>query len=386
MLNFEYNVPTRIFFGKGQIERLREIKAVGTKALLVYGGGSIKRTGIYDAVLAVLQEIGMPYLELANVEPNPRIDSVREGVRICRENNLDVVLAVGGGSVIDCSKIIAAGTLYDGDPWELVKDARKIQTALPVVTVLTNSATGSEMNGGAVIANPAGKQKLGTGSIAILPRFSILDPEYTMTVPGHLTAAGVVDIMSHTFENYFTPVTGGYVQARICEALLLTCIKYGPIACNFPENYEARANLMWTSSLAINGLCKWGQQVGWWSVHPLEQELAAFYDTTHGVGLAILTPAWMRYILNDSTVHKFAEYGVNVWDIDKTKDPYDIAGLAIDKTEDFFKSLNMPAKLSELGIDDEHFAEMGKRVESRTLQGFVPLTAEDAVRIYYSAL
>ena len=212
MLNFEYNVPTKIYFGKGQIEKLREIKSAGTKALLVYGGGSIKRTGIYDAVIAVLQEIGMPYLELANVAPNPRIDSVREGVRICREHKLDVVLAVGGGSVIDCSKIIAAGTLFDDDPWELVKDARKIQTALPVVTVLTNSATGSEMNGGAVIANPATKEKLGTGSMAILPLFSILDPEYTMTVPRHLTAAGVVDIMSHTFENYFTPVTGGYVQ------------------------------------------------------------------------------------------------------------------------------------------------------------------------------
>jgi len=260
MYNFNMHLNTSIHFGKGQVEKLgKDITKYTDKVLLVYGGGSIKRNGIYDAVVANLKANNIDFVELDGVDPNPRIESVREGIKLCRENQLGGVLAVGGGSSIDCSKVIAAGVKYYGDPWDLVLDRTKIKDAIPVFTVLTLSATGSEMNAGAVISNMTTNQKLGTGMPGItLPKSSILDPEYTFTVPAKHTAAGTADIISHTFENYFTNVKGGYLQARFAEAILKTCFHYGPIACKEPDNYEARANLMWASSWAINGLISGG--------------------------------------------------------------------------------------------------------------------------------
>lgn len=391
MYNFNIHLNTNIHFGKGQINKLgKDIIKYTDRLLLVYGGGSIKKNGIYHAIVAELNKYGIHFEELAGVDPNPRIESVREGIKLCRENNLGGVLAVGGGSSIDCSKVIAAGVKYEGDPWDLVLDRKKVVDALPIFTVLTLSATGSEMNSGAVISNMTTNQKLGTGMPGItLPKASVLDPEYTYTVPAKQTAAGTADIISHTFENYFTNVEGGYLQARFAEAILKTCFHYGPIACKEPDNYEARANLMWASSWAINGLISGGTANNW-SVHPMEHELSAYYDVTHGVGLAILTPHWMRYVLNDATLDNFVDYGVNVWGIDPSMDKYDIANKAIDMTQDFFcKDLNIPASLTELGINDEYFQVMAQhaaKVKGGSIQGFVNLEVEDIVNIYKAAL
>ncbi|MFA5522857.1 MAG: iron-containing alcohol dehydrogenase [Tissierellales bacterium] len=389
MLNFNYSIPTKIFFGKDQIQILgKEIKKYGSKVLLAYGGGSIKKTGVYDKVVSILNEENIPYWELSGIEPNPRIESVREGIRICRENDIDFILPVGGGSTIDCAKVIAAGFFYEGDPWDLVIRKAKVEKLLPIASILTLAATGSEMDAGAVITNPTTKQKLGIGHPDMFPKFSILDPTYTFSVPAGQTAAGTADIMSHTLESYFSNNKDAFVQDKIAEGLLKTCIKYGPIAMKEPDNYEARANLMWASSLAINGLIRYGKEAVW-SVHPLQHELGAYYDITHGVGLAVLTPYWMRHVLNDKTVEKFVEYGKNVWDIGDDKYDYDIANEAIDKTQEFFKSLGIPTTLKELGIGEENLEKMANAVtdyNGGTVGSFKPLIYEDVLQIYKAAL
>ena len=386
MLNFHYNIPTEIYFGKGQIENLgANLKKISDNVLLVYGGGSIKKIGLYDKVLEQLKANDILFSELAGVEPYPRIESVRKGVEIVRANNITCVLAVGGGSTIDCAKVIASGACYDGDSWEQVIDSSKITKALPVVSVLTLSATGSEMDGFAVISDLEKNEKWGTGNDLTKPVFSILDPEYTYSVSKKQTAAGTADIMSHTFENYFNQNKGAFLQARFCEGILKTCIQYAPVAMEKPDDYEARANLMWSSSMAINGIVSYGEGTAW-SVHPMEHELSAFYDITHGVGLAILTPYWMEYVLNDDTVWRFAEYGKNVWNITEGDD-YSIAKEAITKTREFFVSLGLPATLSEIDITDEHFDIMAKKAADGGLAyGFVPLNAEDVKKIFESAL
>ncbi len=386
MLNFHYNIPTEIYFGKGQICNLGvNLKKISDKVLLVYGGGSIKKIGLYDKVVKQLKENGITFFELPGVEPNPRIESVRKGIRLVRTNHITAVLAVGGGSTIDCAKVIASGACYDGDPWDLVVDESKITKALPVVSVLTLSATGSEMDGFAVISDLQKNEKWGTGNDITRPVFSILDPEYTYSVSRGQTAAGTADIMSHTFENYFNQEKGAFLQARFCEGILKTCIKYAPIALKNPENYEARANLMWSSSMAINGIVSYGEGTAW-SVHPMEHELSAFYDITHGVGLAILTPYWMEYVLNEETLWRFAEYGKNVWGL-TGEDDMQIAKEAIEKTREFFISLGLPSTLSEIGISDKHFDVMAQKAADGGLAyGFVPLEKEDVKKIFYLAL
>ena len=387
MLNFVYSIPTEIFFGEGKIKVLgKQIKKYGNKVLLVYGGGSIKRTGLYDKITNILKENNIDFVELAGVEPNPRITSVREGVRLCRENNIDFILAVGGGSVIDCSKFIAGGYYYDGDPWDFFIGKGDVTKALPLASILTLSATGSEMNRGGVISNIETNQKLATGHPALSPKFSILDPTYTYTVPKNQTAAGAVDIMSHIFEVYFTPTKTAFLQNRMAEGLLKTVFHYGPIAFNEPENYEARANLMWASSLAINGLLSYGKDTNW-SVHDMEHELSAFYDITHGVGLGILTPVWMEYILNEDTVDDIAEYGINVWNLEADKDKYKTAKEAINKTRDFIKSLDIPMTLREVGIGEEKLEIMARQCAGDgTVGNYPPLTSEDILEIYKRAL
>lgn len=387
MLNFHYSIPTEIFFGRDQINVLaNQVKKYGSRVLLAYGGGSIKKSGLYDKVVNILNENNIIFWELSGIEPNPRITTVRKGIEVCRENKLELVLAVGGGSTIDCSKVIAAGYYYEGEPWDIVLDPRKITKVLPIASILTLSATGSEMDAGAVISNTETNQKLGTGHPDMAPKFSILDPSYTFSVPKNQTAAGTADIMSHIFEVYFSNTREAYVQNRMAEALLKTCIKYGPIAIAEPENYEARSNLMWTSSLAINGLLEYGKESEW-TVHAMEHELSAFYDITHGVGLAILTPHWMEYALNDNTVDAFYEYGVNVWDISPDGDKHEIAHKAIKKTGEFFKSLGIPSTLREVGIGEEKLEQMAKQaVSRRKLGSFKPLDAQDVLNIYRSAL
>lgn len=381
MENFVFHAPTEIYFGKGQIENLSKILGnYGKNVLLTYGSGSIKKNGLYDKVCELLKDFNI--VELAGIEPNPRIGTVRKGVELCRENNIDVILAVGGGSTIDCSKVVAAGYYYEGDAWDLVKDSSKITNALPLVTVLTLAATGSEMNKGAVISNPETNEKLGTTAKPMAPRASILDPEYTYTLPTIQTAAGTADIMSHVLENYFKVTETAFLQDKISEGILKTCIKYCPIALKEPSNYEARANLMWASSLALNGLCGSGKK-GSWTCHPIEHELSAFYDITHGVGLAIVTPRWMRYILSEKTVDKFVDYAVNVWDLEMEEDKFALANKAIDKTERFFAECGLPMNLGKLGIDDSLLEKMSHAVVvHRDLQSaYVPLKEEDVLNI-----
>lgn len=387
MDNFHYHVPTEVYFGKGQIKHLGEkLSPIAKKVLLVYGGGSIRKIGLYDEIIQQLAQAGVTVHELAGVEPNPRIQTVRKGVEICKREEIGAVLAAGGGSTIDCAKAIAAGACYDGDAWELVLDRNKITKALPVASVLTLAATGSEMDGFAVISDMEKNEKWGTGNDITKPVFSILDPQYTFSVSNYQTAAGASDIMSHTFENYFNNTKGAFLQARMAEGILKTVIKYAPIALEQPEDYEARANLMWASSLAINGLISCGESTAW-TVHPIEHELSAFYDITHGAGLALLTPYWMEYVLSENTVDKFVEYGVNVWGLDSTKQPMEIAKEAIDKTRAFFISIGMPSHLKEMNIDETHFDIMAEKAAAGGLKyGFVPLTKEDVKKIFQMAL
>ena len=385
MENFVYTIPTTIYFGKGQAEHIGTIvKKYGSRALLVYGGGSIKKNGIYDTVTSRLREEGIPFEELSGVEPNPRIQTVRKGVEICREKKVDVVLPIGGGSTIDCAKAVAAGARYQGDPWDLVEDRTRIKEALPVIAVLTLSATGSEMDTFAVISDMEKREKLGTGSECMRPAASILDPSYTETVNAFQTASGTADMMSHIFEAYFSREKG-YMQDRMAEGLLKTCIEFGVKAVKEPEDYEARANLMWAGSWAINNFLRLGKDVDW-SVHPMEHELSAFYDITHGAGLAILTPHWMEYVLSEATVDKFFEYAVNVWGVRPETDKWEGARTAIQKTAEYFKEMGLPSTLREVGIDETHLEEMARKAASHMGETYVKLTAEDIVKIFRAAL
>lgn len=387
MYNFMFYVPTRIYFGKGQISHLSELKNYGSKVLLVYGGGSIKRNGIYDNAVRILKDAGVSVYELSGVEPNPKIETVRKGVSMCKAVGIDMVLAIGGGSTIDCAKVVAAGAKYDGDAWDLVLDGSKIKAALPIFSVLTLSATGSEMDEFAVISDMTKNEKWGTAAEVLKPTMSVLDPTYTFSVSKKQTAAGTADMMSHTFENYFTKEKGADVQARFAEGLLKTMIKYGPIALAHPDDYDARANLMWAASHAINGLVAAGSQPAW-CVHPMEHELSAFYDITHGQGLAILTPVWMEFVLkkDPSTAENFAVYGRNVWEIADDNNE-SAAKKAIEATRTFlFETMELPANLRAVGIDsDEHFEVMAEKAAEGCVGCFVPLTKDDIVEIFRAA-
>jgi alcohol dehydrogenase YqhD (iron-dependent ADH family) len=368
MNNFAFHVPTKIYFGKGQASHLAELADYGKSVLMVYGGGSIKKikmgdTTLYDGVRKILADAGLTVHELSGIAPNPKIQSVREGAAICKEKGIDMVLAVGGGSTIDAAKLIAAAAKYDGDAWQLVHHGERILDALPIFTVLTLSATGTEMNRFSVISDMTINEKWGTSSVFLKPEFSVLDPELTYTVSARQTAAGTADIMSHVMECYFTKVDA-FLQARFSEAILKTCIHYGPRAIADPYDYEARANLMWSSSWALNGLVEAGGEVTW-GLHPIEHELSAYYDIVHGEGLAVLTPVWMRFAIEEdpSTIEKFAEYGVNVWGIPDGDDKLAIAKEAIERTDAFFRNdLKIPMSLKEIGVpSDEFFKPMSER-------------------------
>ncbi|STO31380.1 NADH-dependent butanol dehydrogenase A [Fusobacterium necrogenes] len=390
MKNFNYNVSTRILFGRGKINEIgKEVKKYGDKVLIVYGKGSVKRNGLFDVIINNLREYGIYVYELDNIDPNPRIDSVYKGAEICRKEGVKLILAVGGGSVIDCSKAIAAQANYCGDIWQDLYVEQKLQdlkSVLPVASVLTLAATGSEMNGNSVISNMHTNQKLAIGHDLLRPVFSILDPEYTFTVNQYHTAAGIVDILSHLFEQYFTPDHDGYLQNRMMEAMMKTVIEYGPIAYQELNNYEARANLMWTSSLALNGMVTYGKVSTDWATHGMEHELSAFYDITHGVGLGILTPYWMKYVLSKDTVHRFVEYARNVWNL-SGNDEIELANLAIEKTREFFTSIGIPSTLEEVGIDGSKLEEMAEQATMFGALGCMKkLYKEDVLAIYKMAL
>ncbi|EOH96559.1 NADH-dependent butanol dehydrogenase A [Enterococcus moraviensis ATCC BAA-383] len=390
MDNFRFYVPTDIRFGKDRLatELTDVLDVYGKKVLIVYGGGSIKKNGLYDQVIDLLEKNQNKVVELSGVEPNPRIETVRRGVSLCRENDIDVILAVGGGSTIDCAKVVAAGFYSEEDPWDIIVARKGYQgEALPIVTILTLAATGSEMNAGAVISNLESNQKLGVGGPSMIPKVSFLDPTNTFTVPAYQTAAGSADILSHLFESYFNITEGTDVQDFVSEGLMRAVIKNCPIALETPEDYDARANLMWSSSLALNGLTRNGKH-GVWSCHAMEHELSAFYDITHGIGLAILTPRWMDYVLNEKTVTKFAQFAHNVWGINE-KDPMHAAKKGIQATYDFFKSCGIPMTLPEVGIEKDKFAEMAKQAVAHStikIDAFVPLAESDVEAIYHACL
>ena len=389
MNGFVYNIPTKVYFGENQLGHLgEELKKFGKRVLLTYGGGSIKRNGLYDRVIEELHKANLEVFELSGIEPNPRIESVRKGVAICKEQGIDVLLAVGGGSTIDATKFMAAGACVEHDAWEFFgANAKPIDEALPIVTILTLSATGSEMDTAGVISNLETGDKLGRLAPALLPRVSFLDPTLTYSVSKYQTACGAADIMSHIMEVYFNTQEDLFMLDCFMEGMLKTVVKYAPIAVAEPENYEARANLMWTSSWAINGFINGGKRKAW-SCHPMEHELSAVYDITHGLGLAILTPRWMEYCLDETTVDKYVQYGVNVFGIDAKLDKMEIAKLSIKLTEEFlFEKLGLQRTFTEVGIKREDFAMMAKKAcRYGDIKGFKTLTPSDVEAIFEMCL
>lgn len=389
MNNFVYDIPTKVYFGENQLGHLgEELSKYGKRVLLTYGGGSIKKTGLYDAVVAEIKNAGLELFELSGIEPNPRVSSVNAGADICKKEKIDVLLAVGGGSVIDCTKYIGAAAYYDGDAWDILLRKFNVENCIPIITVLTLAATGSEMDSGGVISNPETKDKIGLLFPPMLPKVSFLDPTNTYTVSAYQTACGSADIFNHIIEVYFNMNQDLYMLDCVMEGLMKTVIKYAPIAMKEPDNYEARANLMWASSWAINGFVNGGKQQAW-SCHPMEHELSAIYDITHGLGLAILTPRWFEYTLDETTVSKFYQYGVNVWDINASLPQMEVAKKSIEMTSDFlFNTLGLKSTLSELGIDDSNFAVMARKAVELggTMYGFKPLSQQDVESIFKMCL
>ena len=389
MNSFVYNIPTKVYFGENQLGHLgEELRKFGRRVLLTYGGGSIKRNGLYDRVIEELRKADLEVFELSGIEPNPRIESVREGVKICKEQGIDVLLAVGGGSTIDATKFMAAGACVEHDAWEFFgANAKPINEALPIVTILTLSATGSEMDTAGVISNLATGDKLGRLSAPLLPRVSFLDPTLTYSVSKYQPACGAADIMSHIMEVYFKTQKDLFMLDCFMEGMLKTIVKYAPIAIAEPENYEARANIMWTSSWAINGFINGGKRKAW-SCHPMEHELSAVYDITHGLGLAILTPRWMKYCLDETTVDKYVQYGVNVFGIDPSLDKMEIAKRSIALTEEFlFEKLGLQRTFTEVGIKREDFKMMTQKAcRYGDIKGFKTLTPADVEAIFEMCL
>jgi alcohol dehydrogenase len=387
MQNFTYYNPTKLIFGKGQLEQLRkEIPQYGKRVLLVYGGGSIKKSGLYDNVTKLLQEMEVELFELSGVEPNPRISTVRKGVEICKTEGIDFILAVGGGSVIDCTKAIAAGAKYEGDAWDLVTKKAFAKEALPFGTVLTLAATGSEMNAGSVITNWETKEKYGWGSAVTFPKFSILDPVNTFTVPRNQTIYGIVDMMSHVFEHYFHLEENTPFQDRMCESLLMTIMETAPKLLDDLESYEHRATILYNGTMALNGMLNMGYQ-GDWATHNIEHAVSAVYDIPHGGGLAILFPNWMRHNLNVKP-ERFQQLAVRVFGVDPTGKTAEEAGLeGIEKLRQFWNSIGAPSRLADYDIDDSQIELMTEKAMINGEFGrFKKLNHADVLAIYRASL
>ncbi|WP_028548388.1 iron-containing alcohol dehydrogenase [Paenibacillus sp. UNC451MF] len=388
MNNFQFLNPTKIMFGNGMLEQLGSaISSYGTKVLLVYGGGSIKSTGLYERIVKQLQQVNIEVHELPGVEPNPRVSTVRKGISLCREYDIPFILAVGGGSVIDAAKAIAVGVPYDGDVWDFFMRKAAIQSAIPLGTVLTLSATGSEMNGSSVITHWEDQLKKAIGSIHIYPKFSILDPTLTYTVPKNQTVNGIVDMMSHVFEQYFSQTTETPLQERFCESILQTVIENGENAIHNPNHYEARANLMLCGTYALNGgMISVGMQNDW-ATHMIEHEVSAVYDIAHAEGLSILFPNWMKYVYKER-IDRFVQYAVRVWQVDPSgKSDDEIALEGIQATRDYFTRIGSPSRLSDLNIDAAEVERMAKEtVRFGPVGSFKPLHESDVRSILEMSL
>ena len=357
MDNFSYQSPTRYVFGKGvENQTGKLVNEIGCKKImLVYGRGSAVKSGLIDRVKASLADAGIKFTELSGICPNPTDDKVREGIDICRAENVDGLLAVGGGSVIDTAKAIAAGTLYNGDFWDFYCGKAIVKDALPIGVVLTIPAAGSEGSGNSVITNSALKQKISIRTdYALRPKFAVMNPELTLTLPMSQTAAGIADMMAHIMERYFSPTEGVETTDRLCEGLLKAIITEGRTLVENPDNYDARANIMWSGTLAHNGICGCGRREEW-SAHGLEHVLSALYDVTHGAGLAVAFPAWMTYMTHKNP-SKIAQFGRRVFDVDIENDR-EAAMEGIKRLREFFKYLSLPLTLGDLGITDPDFGK-----------------------------
>ena len=390
MQNFSYYSPTEFVFGRGAEEKAGEMirKRGGTKALVHFGGGSAIKSGLMDRVTASLEAANIPYVTLGGVQPNPRSSLVYRGIELARAERVDFILAVGGGSVIDSSKAIALGVPYEGDFWDFFCGKARPEKALGVGVVLTLAAAGSEGSKSCVITQEDGGFKRGCGSELNRPKFALMNPEVTYTLPAYQTACGATDMMAHVLERYFTNEKGVDLTDRLCEAVLSAVIKAAPIAIAEPDNYDARAQLMWASTLAHNDSCGLGRE-GDWASHQIEHELSARYDVAHGAGLAAVFPAWMRYQIDHDPM-RFAQLAVRVWGCDMDFEHPEKTGLdGIGRFEQFLKDIGMPTRLSDMGVnpaDIPAMAEKCKRNNAGKLGFFRPLDTEDIANILYSAM
>lgn len=390
MIDFTFENPTRIHFGKDSLSQLaQEVHRYGNRILLVYGGGSVKRIGLYDQVMAILNAENAQIWEVSGVQPNPRLSLVYKGIELCREHDVQLVLAVGGGSAIDTAKAIVNGACYDGDVWDLFTGKGSNTEVLPLGTIVTIPAAGSEMSNSSVITREEDQCKCGRNTPLNFPKFSILNPEYTYSLPPYQTACGIVDIMAHMMERYFTQVENVELTDRMTEGALRTMINNAPIVFEKPEDYNARAEIMWTGCLAHNTLFQTGR-VGDWASHKIEHELSALYDIAHGAGLAIVFPAWMKYVLPRGGAKKLAQFAVRLFDVPEDFGTVEeIAKEGIARLEAFYHSIGLKTTLHENGIDDKDFdrmAERAVRLANGNLGFFLRLKEEDVKAIYQLAL
>lgn len=395
-MSFEYQNPTKLVFAAGSITRLGDLtSAYGKKALLVTGGGSVKRNGTFDKATQSLKQAGVSYVECTDIEPNPRITSVARGAEIARQEGCDVVIALGGGSVMDASKVIAAAFYYDGDPWNLILHGQPDPVfptrALPIITIPTIAATGSEMNSWAVISNDESKTKSFIGADCLFPKVALVDPELTVSVPADQTAYGVSDLITHVTESYFNGIDGTPIQDRFAEGVILTALEYGPRAVEDGSDLEAREQVQWAATVALNGWVQAGT-LGASPVHMMEHVLSAHHDIAHGAGLAIVNPAWMRFA-SKSRPERFAQFANRVFGVEiNAKNPTEAATAGIDKYVSFLKKIGCPTKLSEVGIDDSLFEQYAEdtvlvaRDGHGNLPGRPPMNKEQIIEVLRSVI
>lgn len=390
MNSFSFYSPTKVIFGKGVEDNVgEEIRAWGGKKILVhFGGSSARKSGLLDRVEASLKAAGLDYVMLGGVVPNPRVSLVREGIRLCREEGVDFILAVGGGSVIDSAKGIAMGVKLDGDIWEIYDKEDEPGEVLPTANILTLAAAGSETSKSTVLTNEDGWIKKGYGSNLVRPRFTMMNPELTYTLPAYQTACGIVDILMHTFDRYFSPGGLNEMTDLIAEAVIKNVIHYGKKAMENPTDYDARSEVMWAGSLSHNDLTGLGLE-GDWATHQIEHELSGYYDVAHGAGLAAVWASWARYVYK-ADIARFARFAKNVWGIEET-DPEAAALAGIKKTEEYFASIGMPTNITDLvgkEVTDEAIEEMAEKCTffgRRKIGGLMVLDKPEIIDIYKAA-
>ena len=388
MVNFDYQTPTRLIFGRGVVqEKLHDVmEKFGKRVLITWGGGSIKRSGLYDQVREILKDKEIH--ELPGIEPNPKYDpSVLEGVRICKEKNIDVILSVGGGSVLDCTKAIAGAACSDADPWDVITMKVPTLKAIPIVDIITLAATGSEYDRGGVISRTDTNDKLAYFSDLVFPAVSFIDPTYTFTLPVRQTLAGVSDCINHIMEQYFC---GEHIMMNdaFMEGAIKSLMKNVRIVLEDPENYEARAEIFYATTLGCNGIYSLGNSESGWPMHSIEHALSGHYDINHGEGLAIVTPRWMKHILSEKTLERFVAFGTGVFGIDPALPEMEIAEKAIQSIHDFYREIGLPMTLREVGIDGSRIDEMAHHiaVNEGLENAWAPLHEEDIAAILRDCL